>query len=121
MNPADIAEKVKRHGVGLALNDAGTGLSLSADSAPPQEIIDLVHDGRDALVACLQRKRAIRRRINDIFTPGAPGVCMRCREVISGPVVVVACGADCGELHEACWGAWEAESDRRAREELGLA
>jgi hypothetical protein len=121
MNPADIVEKVRRSGVSLALNEAGTGLSLSADNAPPREIVDLVRDARDVLVACLQCKRAIRRRVNENFTPGVPGVCMLCGELISKPVVVVACGADCGELHEACWGAWEAESDRRAREELGLA
>ena len=121
MNPADIVEKVKQCGVSLALNDAGTGVSLWAESQPPREIIDLVRDARDALVACLQHERAIRRRINDNFTPGAPGVCMHCGELISEPVVMVACGADCGELHEACWRAWEAESNRRAREELGLA
>jgi hypothetical protein len=55
MNPADIVEKVKRCGVSLALNDAGTGVSLWAESQPPREIIDLVRDARDALVACLAR------------------------------------------------------------------
>ncbi len=123
MSPADVAEKARRCGVSLALNDAGTGLSLSADSAPSQEIVDLVCDARDVLVAHLQQKRAIRAWINDSFTAGKPGVCMHCggHWLADESIITVCCGADHGNLHEACSKAWEAEQDRRARKALGFA
>jgi hypothetical protein len=123
MSPLDIVEKARRCGISLALNGTGTGLSLSADSAPPQEIIDLVRDARDVLVAQLQRKRAIRAWINSSFTSGDPGVCMHCggRGPDDEAVVMIWCGADHGVVHEACWEAWEAEQDRRARKALGFA
>ncbi len=123
MSPADIVEKAQRCGVSLTLNDAGTSLSLSADTAPPQEIIDLVRDARDVLVAHLQQNRAICAWINDNFTAGKPGVCMRCggQWLADELIIMVCCGSDCGNLHEACWEAWEAEHDRRARMALGFA
>jgi hypothetical protein len=123
VSPADVAEKARRCGVNLALNDTGTGLSLRADSAPPKEIVDLVRDARDVLVAHLQQKRAIRLWINDGFTAGQPGVCMHCggHSLADESTITVCCGDDYGNLHNACWGAWEAEQDRRARQALGFA
>jgi hypothetical protein len=123
MSPAAIVEKAGRCGVSLALNNAGTGLLLSAESAPSEEIIDLVRDAKDVLVAHLQQKRAIRAWINDSFTAGKPGVCMHCggHWLVDESIITVCCGADCGKLHEACWEAWEAEQDRRARKAPGFA
>jgi hypothetical protein len=123
LSPADIVEKARRCGVSVTLNDAGTRLSLSADNAPPQEIIDLVRDARDILVAHLKQKRAIRAWINNNLTPGKPGVCMHCRGqwLADESIIMVWCGADYGDLHEACWEAWEAEQDNRARKALGFA
>jgi hypothetical protein len=122
MSPLDIVEKVRLCGISLALNGDGMGLSLSADTAPPQEIIDVVRDARDVLVAQLQRKRAIRAWINNSFTSGEPGVCMHCggRWPAGESIVRVWCGADYGEIHEACWEAWEAEQDRWAHKALGF-
>lgn len=60
MSSADIVDKARRCGVSLALNGAGTGLSLSGDGTPPQQIIDFVRHVRDVLVVHLQQKRAIR-------------------------------------------------------------
>lgn len=123
MSPADVAEKARRCGVSLALNDTLTGLSLCADSAPPQEIVDLVRDARDLLVAHLQQKRAIRAWINDGFRAGQPGVCMHCGGYwLAGELTItVCCGDDYGNLHNACWSAWEAEQDWRARRALAFA
>jgi hypothetical protein len=123
MSPADIVDKARRCGVSLALNGAGTGLSLSGDGTPPPEIIDLVRDVRDALVVHLQQKWAIRAWINNSFTSGTPGVCTHCvgHWLADESIVVVCCGADYGEVHEACWEAWEAEQNRRARKALGFA
>ena len=83
MSPADIVEKARRCGVSVELNNARTGLSLSADSAPVQEIC-----GGHWLA--------------------------------DKSVIMVCCGADYGDVHEACWEAWEAEQDRRARRALGF-
>ena len=123
MSPTDVAGMARRYGVSLALNDTGTDLFLCANSAPPQEIIDLVRDARDVLVAHLQQKRAIRAWINDGFTAGKPGVCMHCggHSLADQSTITVCCGADYGDLHEACWEAWEAEQDRRARKAPGFA
>jgi hypothetical protein len=123
ISPADIVEKARRCGVSLALSRAGTGLSLSADSAPPRDIIDLVRDAKDVVVVHLQQKRAIRAWINNSFTSGAPGVCIQCggHWLDDEPVIMVWCGTDYGEVHEACWEAWEAQQERRARKALGFA
>jgi hypothetical protein len=123
MNPAAIVEKAGRCGVRLALNDAGTGLSLSADSAPQEEMINLLRDARDVLVAHLQQTQAIRSWINNCFTSGTLGVCMHCgrRWLTNESTVRICCGAEYGEVHEACWEEWEAEQDRRARAALGFA
>lgn len=123
LSPVDIVDKARRCGVSLALNGAGTGLSLSGVGTPPQDLIDLVRDARDVLVAQFQQKRAIRAWINNSFTSGAPGVCMHCGEhwLAEASIVVVWCGANSGEVHEACWEAWEAEQERRARQALRFA
>jgi hypothetical protein len=123
MSPADIVEKARCSGVSLALNGAGTGLSLSAERAPPEEIIDLLRVARDVLVAHLQQTRAIRAWINNSFTSGMPGVCIRCggRWLDRASIVRVWCGADYGEVHEACWEAWGAEQDLRACQALRFA
>ena len=123
MSPADIVERARRCGVSLTLSGAGTGLSLSADSAPPQEIIDLARDARDVLVAQLQQQRAVRAWINNNFMSGILGVCLHCggHWLADESIVTVWCGADHEEVHEACWEAWEAEQDRRARRALGFA
>jgi hypothetical protein len=34
MNPAEIIEKARQHGVAVTLNADGTGLSLSAEATP---------------------------------------------------------------------------------------
>jgi hypothetical protein len=123
MTPADIVEKVKRCGVSLRLNRAGTGLSLSADNAPPQDIVDLICDARDVLVSHLQEQRAIRAWIDDDLTAGNLDVCVNC----GGPwladyesIFVVRCVAGYGFVHETCSAAWEAKQDRRARQALGF-
>lgn len=123
LSPAAIVEKAERCGVSLKLNEARTGLSLSADRAPPEEIIDLVRDAKDVLVAHLRQKRAIRAWINSSFASGIPGVCMHCggRWLADEPVIMVCCGTDYGEVHEACWEALEAEQERRACKALGFA
>jgi hypothetical protein len=123
LSPADIVDKARRCGVSLALNGAGTGLSLSGVGTPPQDLIDLVRDARDVLVAQLQQKRAIRARINNSFTSGAPGVCMHCggHWLADESIVRVWCGADYGEVHQACWEEWAAEQESCAREALGFA
>jgi hypothetical protein len=123
MNPADLVEQARRCGVSLALNDAGTGLSLSADSAPPQGIIDLVRGARDVLIALFQQKRAIRAWINNGFTSGIPGVCIHCGEhwPADESIIMVWRGSNYGDVHEACSEAWEAEQDHRARKALGFA
>ena len=91
MSPADIVDKARRCGVSLALNDAGTGLSLSGVGTPQQNLIALVRDARDVLVAQLQQKRAIRAWINNSFTSGMPSVCMHCgrRWLADEPVIMV--------------------------------
>jgi hypothetical protein len=122
MSPADIVEKARRRGVSLALNGAGTGLSLSGVGAPPQDLIDLIRDAKDVLVVHLRQKRAIRAWINNSFTSGRPGVCLHCggRWLADEPVIMVWCGTDYGEVHEAFWEAWEAEQGRRARKAPGF-
>jgi EAL domain-containing protein (putative c-di-GMP-specific phosphodiesterase class I) len=96
LSPADIVEKARCSGVRLALNDVGTGLSLSGVGTPPPEIIDLVRDVRDALVVHLQQKWAIRAWINNSFTPGTPGVCMHCggRTLDDESLIMIWCGAN---------------------------
>jgi hypothetical protein len=120
MSPADIVEKVKRCGVRLALNSAGTGLSLSADSTPPQEIINLVRDSRDVLVSYLQQAHAVRAWIDDNLTVSNPGVCMHCGGPWLDDDESIFLVKD-GFVHEPCSAAWEAEQERRARRALGFA
>jgi hypothetical protein len=123
LSSTDIVDKARRCGVGLAPNYSGTGLLLSGYGTPPREIIDLVREVRDPLVVHLRQKRAIRAWINNSFTSGTPGVCMHCGGhcLADESIVVVWCGTDYGDVHEACWMAWQAEQERRARQALGFA
>jgi hypothetical protein len=120
MSPADIVEKVKRCGVRLALNGAATGLSLSAESAPPQEIINLVRGARDVLVSHLQQKQAVRAWIDHNLTADNPDVCMHCRGSWLEDDESIFLVND-GFVHKTCSAAWEAEQERQARRALGFA
>jgi hypothetical protein len=80
MSPADIIEKARRHGVGMALNAAGTGLLLSTDAEPPGEIVELVRSAKPDIVALLQAERGrINQWIADNLIDWPPSHCLRCR------------------------------------------
>ena len=124
MSPADIVEKARRCGVILTLNDSETGLSLSADSAPPQEIIDLIRNARDVVVRHFKQQRAIRAWIDENLTTANPDVCLGCGGLWLADdesIYLIKCGAKDGFVHENCSTAWDAEQDRQARKALGFA
>jgi hypothetical protein len=124
VSPADIIEKARRCGVSVVLNETATALSLSAESAPPQDIVDLIRSARDVVVVHLQQQRAIRAWIDENLTTANPGICLHCEGrwlADFESIFLVKCGAKDGFVHEACWEAWEAEQDRWARKALGFA
>jgi hypothetical protein len=121
MNPADIVEKARQRGVTVTLNDAGTGLSLSADGDLPNEIVELAKAHKPDIVAHLQTER---RRINhwiaDKLISWPPSHCLHCRN----PIIVgqnwldVTNGEATARFHQDCHGAWLAQQEVAARRAL---
>jgi hypothetical protein len=123
MNPAEIVEKARRHGVTVTLNDAGTGLSLSADGDLPDEVVELLKAHKPDIVAHLQTER---RRINhwiaDKLIDWPPSHCLHCRKpiVVGQTWTAVANGRVEARFHKDCHGAWLAQQEVAARRAIGL-
>jgi hypothetical protein len=122
MRPADIVERARRCGVTLTLSADGTGLSLSADSEPPQEIVDLVRAHKPEIVAHIQaERRRINRWIADCLIEWQDS-CLHCRKpVLPGqPWTVVSNGDVSARFHKNCESAWRAGQEALACKTLGL-
>jgi hypothetical protein len=118
MNPAGIIEKARQRGVTVTLNDAGTGLSLSADGDMPDEVVELLKAHKPDIVAHLQTER---RRINhwiaDKLIDWPPSHCLHCRKpiVVGQTWTAVANGRVEARFHKDCHGAWLAQQEVAAR------
>jgi hypothetical protein len=123
MNPADIVERARQHGVTVTLNDDGTGLSLSADADLPDEIVELAKAHKPDIVAHLQAERGrINHWIADQLIDWPPSHCLHCRKpiVVGQTWTAVANGLVEARFHKHCHGAWVAEQETLARKAMSL-
>jgi hypothetical protein len=124
MSPADIVEQARQRGVSLTLNAAGTGLSLSADGDPPDEIVELIRAHKPDIVAHLQtERRRINRWIADKLIAWPQSHCLHCRlPVIVGQTWIdVTNGEARARFHQECHPKWLAQQEIAARRAIGLA
>jgi hypothetical protein len=123
MSPVDIVEQARCCGVRLTLNAVGTGLSLSADSEPPGEIVALVKAHKPDLVAHLQAERG---RMNHWtaarLIDWPPSHCLGCRKpiIVGQTWTAVANGEAAARFHQSCHGEWLEQQEFAARRALGL-
>jgi hypothetical protein len=122
MTPSDIIEKARQAGLTLTLDALGTGLELSANTEPPDSVVELVKAHKPDIVAHLQAER---RRINfwvaNQIISWPPDSCLHCRKrIIEHPWVELAAGNDVARFHQACHSAWLAAQEAAARRALGI-
>jgi hypothetical protein len=123
MNSAGIVEKVRRSGISLTLNPAGTGLRLSADGGLPDEIVELVKAAKPEIVAHLQaERRCVNYWIANQIIAWPPSHCLHCRKpiIVGQTWVAVSNGAAVARFHESCHPEWLARQEAAARKALGL-
>jgi hypothetical protein len=105
------------------LNAAGTGLSLSADSAPPPEIVDLLRASKSDVVAYIQAERSrINRWSADRLIDWPQTRCLHCRKPIiaSQAWIPVSNGDVTARFHADCEPKRRAEQEALARRALGI-
>jgi hypothetical protein len=122
VSPADIVAKARQAGVTMTLDNAGTGLSPSAGSDPPEETVEFVKAAKSDLVAFFQAERGrIKHWIADQFIPWPPDFCLACRKrTLAWPWVEVSNGGATARFHQDCHPEWPARQEVAARKALGL-
>jgi hypothetical protein len=123
MSPSDIVAKARQAGVAVALNNAGTGLSLSADGDLPPDLVELVKGAKPEIVELLKtERRLIDRWVANQIISRPPDSCRHCRRrVLPGqPWVDVRNGEATSRFHAECVNEWRLQQEAAARKALGF-